>query len=653
MLCYFYTRAALPAIQTPGATAFQLLSAENHIEGTIPFSHIYATSDTYLKLIKSSLGEDQSNIVRVSDKQSEIIRTHRNHPINVSSFETQSIKDLHEIYGESPIINLGVINGIGLNFNDNFIGLGIIQRLAKLLKPKKITISLMQTLNTRFGQIYSEQLNRDNIEIRVYNNCTSVNNFFKLDAYVDLSSIARYKEYNNTSLANFYATAFSIENLIPQNSIQPRIETDNEQTLYFSKLFNKHLKRSRPKVLFSTLSSLQLCNLKGATELVSSLIDENYNVISDIPDLVDSDHYTDCIIQISGFRNLIHMILACEFVVTLSSITYNLAATLGRPTILLPTYKFDIISASTLPEVLAWLPKESSELYLESKSEKPNKEIVDELWENINYEKLAKSIKPYRKRFSKDSERYVNSQSNKRIGVILLLNDKETDISKSLEHLALFDEFDPLWFYTVVGHKKTHEINDIIKLALADGCEYIWLLDNQVKPDIDFISQAMTTFSKNKNTGIVSGGILKSQSSHKVDRAAGGSFFPTKTHKSALTVDSSSSKSSLELWVDFDSTIIQAKMIRSIGMFDKQFYTEYKGVDLCLRAHLKGWKVYYNPNCKSIRTSEFNDNKYLTFNSDLQVFYEKWSNEINNSDINDLELNIRKYIKQTLLEKSA
>lgn len=651
MLCYFYTRAALPAIQTPGATEFQLLSAEKHIEGTIPFSHIYATSDTYLKIIKSSLGEDQSSIVRISDKQSELIKTHKNHPINVSSFETQSISELHKIYGESSTINLGVINGIGLNFNDNFIGLGIIQRLAKLLKPKKVTISLMQTLNTRFGQIYSEQLNRDNIEIRVYNNCTSVNNFFKLDAYVDLSSIVKYKEYNNTSLANFYATAFSIENLIPKNSIQPRVDIDQEQTLHFSKLFNSHLKGSRPKVLFSTLSSLQLCNLKGAENLVSSLIDENYNVISDIPDLADSDHYTDCIIQVTGFRNLIHMILACEVVVTLSSMTYNLAATLGRPTILLPTYQFDIISASTLPEVLAWLPKENSTLYLEKKGEKPSTELVDELWGNIHYEKLAKSIKPYRKRFSKDFNRYINSQSNKRIGVILLINDKEIDILESLSHLTEFDEFDPLWFYTVDGHKKTQEINNIIELALKDGCEYVWLLDNQVKPSVDFISEALSTFVQNKNTGIVSGGILKSNNSKKVERAAGGTFFPTKTHKSGVVVDKKSSKPSLELWVDFDSTIIKTKMLRSIGILDTQFYTEYKGVDLCLRAHLEGWKVYYNPNCQSIRTSDFNDDKNVTFNSDLQSFYEKWSNKIDTHDINNLELNIRKYIKQTLVKK--
>jgi len=652
MLCYFYTRSALGTIQTLDASEFQLLSAEKYSGETIPFSHIYATSDTYLKLIKSTQPENQSSIIRISEKQSELIKQQKDHPVNISSFDAQSINDLNAIYGEKQNINLGVINGIGLNFNDNFIGLGIIQRLAKLLKPRKITISLMQTLNTRFDEIYQQEFSRDNLEVKIHNNCTSLNNFFKLDAYVDLSSIMKYEEYNNTSLANFYATAFSIENLIPKRNILPKINSDNEKTLYFVDLFDKTFKEERPTVLFNVFSSLKYCSQSAAKEMVSSIISEGYNVISDVADLIDSDYYSDCVNPADGFVNLMHTILACDFVITPDPITYSLASSLSKPVILLPTYKSDIISAATLAKVLVWLPKDSASLYLDNKEQQPSTTTIDQLWSNINFEKLAKSIKPYQARFSKDSKTYSADVNNERIGVILIVNDGQKTISESLSHLTQFEEFDPLWFYTIEKSNKTLELNNVISSAMNDGCDYVWLLDNQATPDISFISHALSTFAKNSDTGIVSGSILKNKDSKSVGRAGGSTFFPTKSYKSEMLLDNNS-KSSMELWVNFSSVMLRTSMLRDIGMFDNIFYTEYKEIDLCLRSHLGGWRTYYNPDCISIKESELNDERYTSFNSDIQTFYKKWSRIIDNDDIDNLEFNIRKYVKEYLVKNMS
>jgi len=646
------TLSALGTIQTLDASEFQLLSAEKYSGETIPFSHIYATSDTYLKLIKSTQPENQSSIIRISEKQSELIKQQKDHPVNISSFDAQSINDLNAIYGEKQNINLGVINGIGLNFNDNFIGLGIIQRLAKLLKPRKITISLMQTLNTRFDEIYQQEFSRDNLEVKIHNNCTSLNNFFKLDAYVDLSSIMKYEEYNNTSLANFYATAFSIENLIPKRNILPKINSDNEKTLYFVDLFDKTFKEERPTVLFNVFSSLKYCSQSAAKEMVSSIISEGYNVISDVADLIDSDYYSDCVNPADGFVNLMHTILACDFVITPDPITYSLASSLSKPVILLPTYKSDIISAATLAKVLVWLPKDSASLYLDNKEQQPSTTTIDQLWSNINFEKLAKSIKPYQARFSKDSKTYSADVNNERIGVILIVNDGQKTISESLSHLTQFEEFDPLWFYTIEKSNKTLELNNVISSAMNDGCDYVWLLDNQATPDISFISHALSTFAKNSDTGIVSGSVLKNKDSKSVGRAGGSTFFPTKSYKSEMLLDNNS-KSSMELWVNFSSVMLRTSMLRDIGMFDNIFYTEYKEIDLCLRSHLGGWRTYYNPDCISIKESELNDERYTSFNSDIQTFYKKWSRIIDNDDIDNLEFNIRKYVKEYLVKNMS
>ena len=48
-------------------------------------------------------------------------------------------------------------------------------------------------------------------------------------------------------------------------------------------------------------------------------------------------------------------------------------------------------------------------------------------------------------------------------------------------------------------------------------------------------------------------------------------------------------------WVPGTFTIVRKKMLDEIGFFDERFYLYYEETDLCLRAKMAGWKVYFIP----------------------------------------------------------
>jgi len=654
MLRYFFTRKILPSVETPEATNFDLLSAKEFKNKTIPFSHIYVTSEPYLKLIKKSLGDEhQESIVNVSKQQSVLIEQQDNFPINISHFKVDSAKDLHNLFGNKHHINIGVVNGIGLSFSDNLVGLGIIQRLAKLLAPATVTVHLMQSLNRRFTQIYTDKVDTTNLKVKIHNNCTSVDNFFKLDGYVDLTGKMGYEEYSEMSLASFYATAFSIENLISSNNIQPKIITNDSKTNYYKGTLNQHFSEKRPVVLFHPEAAdlLRNCSIDVAKKLINEVIKQNYNILSNFKYSDDNQHYLDYTEIAKNLDDLVHLITACDAIITIGSLTYHLAAALGKPTILLPTVKSDIRNTASMPEVLQWLPKDSQHLYLNK--DEDNKQFLDKIWNNIDINRVAKTITPFINQFNKNGDRSVRIGKTEKIGIIILGNNKDKNLTDSIDQLINIPEVDPLWIYMAEAKNSatcsTLNINESIEQAIDDHCEYIWIIDNDIKPEINYLQQGLELFSKDKEIGIMTGAIHDNKQIENIVKAGGDKFFPKSTYQSGPAANYKLQKTSRQLWVDFESTILKTEMLTNIGVLDEKFDVEYKEIDLCLRAILNNWSIYYKPECKSYKTNEPRSEQGFNFNSDIQVFFKKWGSKVKCNDINNLDIAIRKHIRKYLL----
>jgi hypothetical protein len=48
-------------------------------------------------------------------------------------------------------------------------------------------------------------------------------------------------------------------------------------------------------------------------------------------------------------------------------------------------------------------------------------------------------------------------------------------------------------------------------------------------------------------------------------------------------------------WVPGTFTIVRKKMLDQIGVFDERFYIYYEETDLCMRAKMAGWKIFFIP----------------------------------------------------------
>jgi len=136
MLRFFFTRDNLPPISTQEAEPFELLNAAEFKDGIIPFSHMYITSESYLKQIQYALKDNnEGNIIQVSEKQSNIIFNQSSFPPNLTEYKINSFDEYKTLLGNKHEAHIVIINGIGGDYCDNYIGLAIIQRISKLLAP--------------------------------------------------------------------------------------------------------------------------------------------------------------------------------------------------------------------------------------------------------------------------------------------------------------------------------------------------------------------------------------------------------------------------------------------------------------------------------------------------------------------------------------
>lgn len=137
-------------------------------------------------------------------------------------------------------------------------------------------------------------------------------------------------------------------------------------------------------------------------------------------------------------------------------------------------------------------------------------------------------------------------------------------------------------------------VNAGIKKAIADGAEYVALLNNDAVADKNWLKKLAELLDSNPIAGICTGAITDKDGS--IDST--GEFYtvwglpyprgrgePTDKKFKAAEIFGASGGASM----------YRVKMLRQIGLFDEDFFAYYEDVDLSFRAQLAGWKVAYVP----------------------------------------------------------
>ena len=636
MLRFFFTRDKLPTISTQEASSFELLSAAKFKDDIIPYSHMYISSDSYLKQIRLTLDVDKQNsIIQVSDKQTQVILKQSEFPPNITEYKIDSIGEYKTLLGKKYEINIAIINGIGGDYGDNYIGLAILQRLSKMLAPSKVHFHLMHSLHQRFDEIYKDNSTQTLGKVSTLNNILTVENFMSMDAYIDLSGIVNYTEFGKLSHSTFFLTAFSLENIISDHNLQADLSIDPDLSAQLKEQIETRFSNSKPILLLHLISTenIKTCPIHFSHDLIKSLIAKGFNVISPYPVHYSSPAFCDCSDLVTSINELTHMIAASDCVVSTGTLSMNIGASLGKPTVLLPITKSNIRTAKLLPEELIWLTSKNKKLYIDVIKEKKSDhlKIAHQIWNNINTNKLASSIKHFSKLCNHSELRSVCKASPKRLAVVIPFyfenKEQEESFNLCLDALNKVKGFNALWLEIIdcrFEHVSyTHALNSGISKAIKNDCDFIWLLDPTQIPDPNYVSKVLKRFASDNSIAIVAGMQINHENKTKSVWSGSRSSFPKQQYKVGSADKPKLNKPTFEKWTQLQSAIIRTNAALDVGLLDESLQHQFSDADYCFRMTELGWKIVYEPKAKTFKLDILQNNNQNK--EDLKHFYQKWS----------------------------
>jgi GT2 family glycosyltransferase/glycosyltransferase involved in cell wall biosynthesis len=144
-------------------------------------------------------------------------------------------------------------------------------------------------------------------------------------------------------------------------------------------------------------------------------------------------------------------------------------------------------------------------------------------------------------------------------------------------------------------------VNRGIKPALAEGFEYILLLNNDATADKDWVKELVASADANKKAGIVTSKIAHTDG---VRLDSTGDFYTTwgYSYPRGRGEDDHGQYDTPRQQEPFGAsagaTLYRAAMLKQIGTFDERFFAYYEDTDISFRAHLAGWGVRYEPKAR-------------------------------------------------------
>lgn len=138
-------------------------------------------------------------------------------------------------------------------------------------------------------------------------------------------------------------------------------------------------------------------------------------------------------------------------------------------------------------------------------------------------------------------------------------------------------------------------VNAGIKRAIAIGCDFVALFNNDAVADKDWLKQLATAMADEK-IGIVTSKICAADKSH-LDSTGDiyttwGLPFPRGRGE---PVSDKYDDDTLIFGASGGASLYRVAALKQIGLFDEDFFAYYEDVDISFRAQLAGWKVAFVP----------------------------------------------------------
>ena len=210
---FFYSKQGALKILTKGSSVITLPSTENYRNQTIPFSHIFFSSETYFERLFDSLTtEDKANLVVLPAASQQSIAQNPQCPKKLTVSKINSIDAWHASFADKKTVHILLVGGFGESTKNLKQGLRYLQRLTQLLAPVKLHFHLTQCNDAALKKVNIKAEN-----VHIYPDCVPVSIFFEADFYIDLHPVKN--QPIRTKLLPLFEQLESISNAVKQQKV--------------------------------------------------------------------------------------------------------------------------------------------------------------------------------------------------------------------------------------------------------------------------------------------------------------------------------------------------------------------------------------------------------------------------------------------------
>lgn len=139
-------------------------------------------------------------------------------------------------------------------------------------------------------------------------------------------------------------------------------------------------------------------------------------------------------------------------------------------------------------------------------------------------------------------------------------------------------------------------VNRGIKKAIKDKYEFVALFNNDAVADKNWLKNLVLAAGKHKKVGIITGKLMSANKKHIDSTGDLYSTWGLPFPRGRDQLDKGQfNKPGFVFGASGGASLYKTTMLKTIGLFDEDFFAYYEDVDISFRAQLAGWKVWYEP----------------------------------------------------------
>jgi len=139
-------------------------------------------------------------------------------------------------------------------------------------------------------------------------------------------------------------------------------------------------------------------------------------------------------------------------------------------------------------------------------------------------------------------------------------------------------------------------VNAGFRRAVEIGCEFAAAFNNDARADQDWLKHLVGELAASPEVGIVTCKLISDDGSHLDSTGDYYTVWGLPYPRGRNETELSAYDNQREIFAaSGGASLYRVGMLKTVGMFDEDFFAYYEDVDLSFRAQLAGWKVRYVP----------------------------------------------------------